>query len=531
MKYILPILAVLFMLSCSKPTETAGGSSDSGNPALTASVVTSQGVPSVNAKVRLRTANYSSSIPGLDQLKQRMAIDTFTDNNGRFMIANLELGNYRIEVCDESTSVIFDCAVQSRDTNNLGLDTLHAFATLFGKIDSIENPTYVQIIGLERLIPCDSLGRFTVSNLPQGIFDLRFATVSEDSVESAVVLSKVRLESDDTVFVSANAKNGYSRRIYINTTSTGADISDTIAGFPLLIRLNSSNFDFSQAGESGHDVRLYSADGSLLPFEIDAWDATGKTATIFVRVDTIYGNSFSQYIVMTWGRSDNVQNMSNSSSVFSLVDGFVSVWHMGMTTNDATQNQNNGQEHGTRLAEGIAGKCRKFDGVSSFIDIDSTRSLDMADKNFTLLVWEKSSAAHQTEQIYFEHETWAVAGQYSLSTPVDSVLSFDFSDGSSELRRNCTKVNDGQWHQLAVVIDNQGKSGFMFQDGLEVLRDSLTMSIEAGFGKSWIGCREGKFLFFEGEIDEVWILSRPLSSDWIKLSHENLKINQTVLQF
>ena len=96
----------------------------------------------------------------------------------------------------------------------------------------------------------------------------------------------------------------FSRRIYLNTSSTGADIAGMVTNFPVLLRLRANSFDFSQAKRDGGDIRFTSSSGIPLPYEIERWDSIGREAEEWVRVDTVQGNNDSQFIIMYWGNPD-----------------------------------------------------------------------------------------------------------------------------------------------------------------------------------------------------------------------------------
>ncbi|MBD3391600.1 MAG: DUF2341 domain-containing protein, partial [Chitinivibrionales bacterium] len=79
-----------------------------------------------------------------------------------------------------------------------------------------------------------------------------------------------------------------SARVHVNTGFTGANISTEQYDFPLLVRLDSMDIDFSEAKTDGSDLRFAKADESTaLSFEIEMWDATKKEAAVWVNVDTI----------------------------------------------------------------------------------------------------------------------------------------------------------------------------------------------------------------------------------------------------
>jgi len=78
-------------------------------------------------------------------------------------------------------------------------------------------------------------------------------------------------------------------------------LTETLTNFQVLVTLDSS-FDFSKALADGSDLRVTSSDGiTVIPFWIKEWDATGQSASIWVKVPSIpaegtwiylyYGNS------------------------------------------------------------------------------------------------------------------------------------------------------------------------------------------------------------------------------------------------
>src|SRR5690606_37365301 len=117
------------------------------------------------------------------------------------------------------------------------------------------------------------------------------------------------------------------RTLTLNTTSTGANVSHDVHDFPLLVRLTAAEaLIISQAKAGGADIRFSRTDNSPpLPHHIEWWDNEG--AAIWVKMDTIKGNSQSQTIRMHWGNSA-ADDASSAAAVFDTTDGYVAVWHM-----------------------------------------------------------------------------------------------------------------------------------------------------------------------------------------------------------
>jgi len=130
---------------------------------------------------------------------------------------------------------------------------------------------------------------------------------------------------------TASAQNErwqHSGSYYILPTPEGADLPATASeeNFPLLVRLNRGNFDFTQASAKGEDIR-FSANGKPLAYQIEEWDAAAGQASIWVRIPMIRGNA-RQEIKMHWGKPDAASE-SKGSAVFNESNGYVVVMHMG----------------------------------------------------------------------------------------------------------------------------------------------------------------------------------------------------------
>ena len=70
------------------------------------------------------------------------------------------------------------------------------------------------------------------------------------------------------------------KAVTVNTTSTGANVTGTVANFPLLVRLTSANADvFTQALTGGADVRFSDSTGTThYKYEKERWNATTQVA-------------------------------------------------------------------------------------------------------------------------------------------------------------------------------------------------------------------------------------------------------------
>jgi hypothetical protein len=57
--------------------------------------------------------------------------------------------------------------------------------------------------------------------------------------------------------------------------------------YPLLVTLDSQNFDFSHSFPDGSDLRIQRMDSTPLPFQIREWDSASGHASLWVRLDSL----------------------------------------------------------------------------------------------------------------------------------------------------------------------------------------------------------------------------------------------------
>lgn len=75
-------------------------------------------------------------------------------------------------------------------------------------------------------------------------------------------------------------------------SNSGSALTD----YQVLVTLNASNFDFSNAAADGRDIRFVSQSGTALPFWIETWDSGTSFARIWVRIDSISTDGTTIYL-------------------------------------------------------------------------------------------------------------------------------------------------------------------------------------------------------------------------------------------
>lgn len=525
--------------NCSYNSDITGTGSQAGNGRIACTIYNEDGSPAAGAVIRLRSSDYIAklNINSTDTVSR----DALTDKNGAFTIDSIDTGSYFIEVNDgQSHAVLLTCDITSSDTLvKLPEATLLPTGTIKGTFISGPNASSapsVMIYGLERSGVYDSLTReFSIYDVPGGNYTICIlATPSESKpVEIAnIVLSPDLITDVGAIDFIDQSTWKHSQKIYINTSSTGADVGGTVTNFPLLLRLRSENFNFGNAKTDGSDVRFTNSKGTSLSYEIEQWDAGNQVAEIWVNIDTVYGNDSIQHFKMFWGNAEATDS-SNSEAVFDTAQGFTSVWHLNETVDssyDATCNSFNGKDSGCTSATGIIGNARKFSNTS-YIKIPGLLNTP---SNVTLSAWAKC-------------DTSAGVGQEIISVGDAILIRMDDKSGMGTMgsfffdSTNYTSTNTGKmyaktgWHYIVYTFDFATHNQRFYIDGVQsaVTTDSSSIRYQ-GFGSdTYIGMHGNKkqnFNFF-GEIDEVRVNSKAVSADWIKLCFMNQRVDDKLVKF
>ena len=310
-----------------------------------------------------------------------------------------------------------------------------------------------------------------------------------------------------------------------NTTSTGAGVTGSVADFPVLIRLDSGNFLFSQARSDGGDLRFSEPDGvTSLPYQIERWDAGAKRAEIWVRVPWVDGNSKTDFIRMYWGNPEAIST-SDGKAVFNADGGYASVWHLNGDFSDATANANLGRNAGTTDASGMIASGRAFNGTSQYVTAPSSASLNMAN-TLSLSAWIKADT-WLGGNAGFRRIIRKGAGsiQYQLIAEGDSLAMWI---GNARVR--CLGPTLGAWHHVFATYD--GDAMRLYIDGALKRSIAATGTIVPTSDSLRIGGKPGSPLstdHWDGDIDEAVVSGKARSSDWIKLSYANQRASQTLV--
>jgi hypothetical protein len=530
-------------LHCSQTPRVAESTPADDFPNALCGIVTdANGKAAAGALVYVRR---SDSLADTALVLNALQPDGRTDSTGKYYVENLANGKYVIEISTDSFGVSIACSLFSRQKRLVTFpDTaLRKFGSIQGsvKFSGIQT-AYARTFGLARVARVDSAtGQYVIQRVPQGTYGLQ-VMVPVPGVP-AVDIADVKVEPDfptqadpvtlQTFYEEDYGQWLYSRTIHLVTTPLGANVTDTVVHFPVLVRLDQSTIAFSQANADGRDIRFAKPNGVHLPYEIEQWDAAGHAAAVWVRADTLYGNATTD-IVMYWGRK-NAADFSQASSVFSRTDGYLGVWHLN-DESDAT-----GQGHtlvssssATTPAPdtGLAGGAMRFDGVGDYWAVPFASSID-GNNRFSVSVWAQwlGSQVPGYNRILSNKRTWNDSAGFELLTISGNDSAIDVRAEDS-IGNGPLHVVDGWkahgWHYITLVWNNGTCA--IYVDGNFVdapLINAFSTTNDLVFGSN-VGNTEQKW---NGRLDEVRLSNGPLSAAWIKLCYMNQKPQDALCQY
>lgn len=314
-------------------------------------------------------------------------------------------------------------------------------------------------------------------------------------------------------------------------TASGYTAGETLAGFPLLVRLDSTKvpgFSYSQMlSPDGADLAFTSEDGSqLYSHEIETWDASG-TSCIWVRVPSLTAQA---KLCIWWGRAgESASSVAARAATWS--SGFGGVWHLNQSLGFQTDSSPNSlAATSTALGDAssaIIPKAATLDGTTSTVTIPNATALNPS--FISVEAWIKTSSTGLCS-IFSKDKTSATAGrvwQFRVNAGKAEFIVFNATTNASVV--STASVNDGQFHHVCGTWD--GATIRIHVDGAASGSTTFAGSLKTGqTNAAFIGRMETNAPnYFPGSLDEVRLSQSARSANWIKASYDNQKPAATFL--
>lgn len=337
--------------------------------------------------------------------------------------------------------------------------------------------------------------------------------------------------------VEDHARWAHALDLLLDTSPSGANVGETLSGFPVLVRLTSNEIPFQDSHGRGRDLRFLDASGKSLPYQIDHWDSAGGKAAVWVKVDRIEGNKVGQAIRMLWGNPE-AGDPGLAGAVFPASAGWVGVWHLGGAGKDARPNAvangiagRTANYDGDEGRPGLIGPCDSLDGKVAGDHLSIGDGYEDFTAGLTFSAWSYPTAV----------KNWARLLDMGNGPSKDNVVVGRNGNGQGTNFHVSTPAgyssvtSDGfvlnQWQHIAVTFA-KGRA--------RTYRNGKLIREETGWPELPKVKRNENFLgrsnwtadeYYQGKIDEAVLARAERSEGWIRLSYENQKPSQSLVTF
>ena len=333
----------------------------------------------------------------------------------------------------------------------------------------------------------------------------------------------------------------HAMRIRIDTTSTGADVSETVTDFPLLVRLGgyANAFDFSQARADGGDIRFVDDKGHNLDYQIERWDNQRQLAELWVSVPRIVGSSAANVIILYWG-NEFAGPLASSTAVF---DSYTCVYHIEDTIvappgakqiqDDSGHNyvgsidspSSDSLASADTHAAGVIGYGLALAGRSNYL---ATTYVSQSPQSLSISLWFNAQLGALGGLAAFYLPGPALSdGSTNLAIAMSpgGTLSFSVShEGALVPVKSLISYNDHAWHFVTARLSALGQ--YLFVDGESVAENPTLTSADRSQDSVWrFGQLPGATAagvpsaYFGGVLDEIRVSGNEESAAWIKLAY------------
>ncbi|QPF84590.1 DUF2341 domain-containing protein [Bradyrhizobium genosp. L] len=238
------------------------------------------------------------------------------------------------------------------------------------------------------------------------------------------------------------------KKITIDVSASGANITDPIGGAPTLVRLHVGNFRFSVAKDDGSDLRFVAGDDKTpLKHHIEKFDSLLGEALVWVSVPNLAPGARTDI----WLYYGNKKAIATSDPKGTYDPDTQLVYHFnerGTPAIDSSVWANNAQSVGQPADGALIGSGLRLDGRTP-LTLPASTSLAWPDHaTLTWSAWIKPAALQPNTALFSRRD-----GANALVIGLDNGIPFvEVANAGSTQRTGVgAPIAAGSWHHVAVV--------------------------------------------------------------------------------
>jgi biopolymer transport protein ExbB len=238
------------------------------------------------------------------------------------------------------------------------------------------------------------------------------------------------------------------KKITIDASAAGANITDPIGSTPVLVRLHPGNFRFSATKEDGSDLRFVAGDDKTpLKHHIEKYDALLGEALVWVAVPNLQPGAKTEL----WLYYGNRKAVPTADAKGTYDPDQLLDYHFnerGTPSLDSTVWGNNAQSVGQPADGALIGNGLRLDGRNPLTLPASSSLAITGDTGWTWSLWVKPAAQQPNAALYSRRD-----GANALVIGFDNGSPFVEVTNAGTAQRSvaAAPVPLNSWHHLAVV--------------------------------------------------------------------------------
>lgn len=319
----------------------------------------------------------------------------------------------------------------------------------------------------------------------------------------------------------------YRKSLTINSSQVSG--SSVHEDFPVYVSITSTDFTKAQSG--GQDfVFVDSTSNTKLDHEIESFDSGTGELIAWVRIPELDpGEDKDLYIYYGNG---SVADQQNITGVWA--SKYAAVWHFnedGGPYLDSTQNDNDGSATNApvRNSTGTIGPYyQSFNGTDDVITVSNSTSMNITEDTITLQAWFRNPAGGNADDSPLITRGPSTNNErYMLG--VDGGVNPEninkrVTTDTGHYRYDNSSWDRGSWNFVHLVYNGELATNprfLTYKNGSLATSNNASGSILSDTGDILIGKRFDSARYLAGDLDELRVLNRPLSADWISTEWAN----------